>query len=144
MLSVSCITLSNDKYRRKNSDSITVRSCCRTHLTLFVQGACRSANPSFVNRCFLKNKPITMCLTYFYFHRSVLSKKYSEEFDGTSVFQACRQNGSQTEKNFGYSKVTSAVLISYFRGLCIVIFRRIKCNEEYQVINCCFFKLILY
>ena len=49
-------------------------------------------------------------------------------------------NGSQTEKNFGYSKVTSAVLISRLRGLLNVIFRRIKCNEEYQVMNCCFFQ----
>ena len=138
MLSVSGITLTSDKYRRKNSHNITVRSCLRTHLTLFISGACRSAHPSFVNRCFLKNEPIILCLTYFYFHRTVLSKKYLEEFDGKSIFQACRQNGSKTEKNFGYSKATSAVLISYFRGLFIVIFRRIKCSEEYQAINCCF------
>ena len=138
MLSVSGITLTSDKYRRKNSRNITVRSCLRTHLTLFISGACRSAHPSFVNRCFLKNEPIILCLTYFYFHRTVLSKKYLEEFDGKSIFQACCQNGSKTEKNFCYSKVTSTVQFSHFRGLLIVIFRRIKCNEEYQVINCCF------
>ena len=74
--SVSGITLTNDKYRKKNSHSITVRSCLRTHLTLFISRACRSAHPSFVNRCFLKNKPIFLRLTYFYFHRTVLSKKY--------------------------------------------------------------------
>ena len=39
------------------------------------------------------------------------------------------------KKNFGYSKVTAAMLISHFRGLLIVIFRRIKYNEEYQVIS---------
>ena len=138
MLSVSGITLTNDKYRRKNSHSITVRSCLRTHLTLFISGACGPAHPSFVNLCFLKNEPIILCLTYFYFQRTVLSKKYLEKFDGKSIFQVCRQNGSKTKKNFCYSKVTSAVLISHFRGLLIVIFRRIKCNEEYQVINCCF------
>ena len=33
--SVSGITLSNDKDRRKNSHSITVFRCCRNHLTLF-------------------------------------------------------------------------------------------------------------
>ena len=138
MLSVFGITLTNDKSRRKNSHRITVRSFLRTYLTLFISGAGRSAHPFFVNRCFLKNEPIILCLTYFYFHRTVLSKKYLEEFDGKSISQACRQNGSKTEKNFCYSKVTSAVLISHFRGLLIVIFRRIKCNEEYQVINCCF------
>ena len=74
----------------------------------------------------------------------LLSKKYLEEFDGKSIFYACCQNGSQSEKNFSYCKVTSAVLISHFRGLLIVIFRTIKCNEEYQVINCCFLKLTLY
>ena len=37
---------------------------------------------------------------------------------------------SQTEKNFGYTKVTSAMLISHFRGLLIVFLRKIKCNEE--------------
>ena len=100
--------------------------------------------PLFCKRCILKKEQIILCLTYFNFQRTVLSKKYSEEFDGKSRFQACHQNGSQIEKNFGWSKVTSAVLISHFRGPLIVIFRRIKCNEEYQVINRCFFKLTLY
>ena len=71
-------------------------------------------------------------------NRTVLSKKYLEEFDGNSILKACRQNGSKIEKNFGYSKVNSAVLVFHFRGLLIVIFRRIKCNEEHQFINCCF------
>ena len=124
--------------KERTLHSITVCSCLRTHLTLFISGVCRSAHPSFVNRCFLKNEPIILCLTYFYFHRTVLSKKYLEEFDGKSIFYACHQNGSKTEKIFCYSKVTSAVLISHFRGLLIVIFRRIKCNGEYQVINCWF------
>ena len=38
MLSVSSITLTNDKYRRKNSRNITVCSCFQTHLTLFISG----------------------------------------------------------------------------------------------------------
>ena len=118
----------------RTSHSITVHGCFRTHLS-------RSVHPPFVNRCFLKSESIILCLTYFYFHRIVLSKKYLEGFDGKSK---CRQNKSQTEKNFGYSKVTSALLISHFRGMLVAIFRRIKCNEEYQVINCCFFKLTLY
>ena len=52
--SVSGITLINEKYKRKNSHSITVPSCLPTHLTLFILGACRPAHPSFVNLCFLK------------------------------------------------------------------------------------------
>ena len=72
--SVSGITLTNDKYRKKNSHSITVRSCLRTHLTLFISGACRSGHSSFVNQCFVKNEPIILCLTNFYFHRTVLRK----------------------------------------------------------------------
>ena len=70
----------------KNSHSITVRSCFWTHLTLFISGVCKSAHPSFVNWCFLKNKPIILCFTYFYFHWTVLSKKYLEGFDSKSIF----------------------------------------------------------
>ena len=33
--------------------------------------------------------------------------------------------------------MTVMVLISHFRKMLIVIFRRINCNEEQQVINCC-------
>ena len=72
--SVSDITLNDDKYRRKNSHSITVRSCCRTHLTLLISGLCRSAHPSSISRCLLKNEPITLCLTKFYFHGTVSKK----------------------------------------------------------------------
>ena len=48
----------------------------------------------FCKRCFPKNEPIILSLTYLYFHRTVLSKKYLEEFDGKPIFQACRQNES--------------------------------------------------
>ena len=67
MLSVSGITLTNDKFTRKNSDSITMCSCFQTHLTVFISGMCRSVHPSFVNRCFLKNEPTILCLTYLIF-----------------------------------------------------------------------------
>ena len=50
ILSVSGITLTNNKYRRKNSQSLTVHSCFQTHLTLFISWVCRSAHPFFVNR----------------------------------------------------------------------------------------------
>ena len=50
--------------------------------------------------------------------------------------ETCRQNGSQT----GNSKVTAVVLI-HLRCLLFVIFRRIKCNEEQQVMNCSFCSL---
>ena len=57
-------------------------------------------------------------------------EKYLEGFDCNLLLKAYRQNGSQTEKHFGYSKVTAVVLNSDFRGLLIVIFKRIRCNEE--------------
>ena len=58
------------------------------------------------------------------------TNKNFEKFDGKSVFWACRQSGSQTGKNVGYSKVTVIVLIPHFEGMLIVIFRRINCNEN--------------
>ena len=57
-------------------------------------------------------------------------KKYLEEFNCKPILKACRENGSQTKKKFGYSKVTAVAQNSGFRGLLIVIFRRIKYNEE--------------
>ena len=57
-------------------------------------------------------------------------KKYLEGFDCNLLLKTYRQNGSQTKKNFGYSKVTAVVLNSDFRGLLIVIFKGIRCNEE--------------
>ena len=69
--SVSGINLNKDKYWRKNSRNITVCSCCRTHLTLLISRLCRSAHPSFISRCLLKNEPITLCCTNFYFHWTV-------------------------------------------------------------------------
>ena len=35
----------------------------------------------------------------------------------TSVFQACRQNGSQTGKNLGYNKLSAAMIISHFKRM---------------------------
>ena len=67
--SVSVINLNNDKYRRKNSHSITVRNCFQTHLTLRL-------DPSFVGRCPLKDKAINFCLTDVYFHRTLYSQKF--------------------------------------------------------------------
>ena len=57
-------------------------------------------------------------------------EKYLEGFDCNLLLKAYRQNGSQTEKNFGYSKVTAVMLNPHFRWLLFVIFRRIKRNEE--------------
>ena len=61
-----------------------------------------------------------------------------QKFDGKSVFQGSPQNESQSGKNFGYSKVTTLMLVSHFRGMLIVIFRRMNRNEEWQVIDCWF------
>ena len=58
MLFVSGITLTNDKYRRKNAHSITLHSCFQTHLTLLISAECRSVNPSFVNGVSLKTKQL--------------------------------------------------------------------------------------
>ena len=91
MLSVSGITLTSDKYRRKNSHSIILRSCLRTQ-------ACRSAYPSFVNQCFFKNEPIILCLTYFCFHWTVSSKKYFEEFDKSQHFRPVVKMGPKPRK----------------------------------------------
>ena len=60
---------------------------------------------------------------------------------GESIFQACRQSGSQTVNNFSYSKVIAVVRISNIRCFLFFIFRRIKCKEEQQVINCWFCSL---
>ena len=95
---------------------------------LLISGVCRSKHPFFISWCILKINPITLCLTDFYFHRSVCN--FLEKFHGKSVFYARRQSESKTRKNFGYGKVTVLVLISHFRGMLIVIFRRINCNEE--------------
>ena len=35
----------------------------------------RSARPSFISWCLLKNEPITLCFTDFYFHRTVCKQK---------------------------------------------------------------------
>ena len=70
-------------------ERILTESVCsyfQTHLPLFISRVCRSAHPSLVNQCFLNNKPIILCFTYFHFHRTVSSKKYLEEFDGKSIF----------------------------------------------------------
>ena len=61
------------------------------------------------------------------------------EIDGKSIVQACPQDGFQTGKNFGSSKVTVVVLISHFKEMLIVIFRIINCNEKRQATNCWFF-----
>ena len=128
------MALSNDKHRRKKCHSITLRSCCRTQLNIFISGVCRSAYNSFGILCLLKNEPITLCLTDFYFHRTVCKQKNIWRRNVTigQYFRYVVKMGPKPKKkaNFGYSKVTVVVLISHFRGMVIVIFRKIKCNEE--------------
>ena len=136
--------MTNDKYRRKKLSQHHRAWLFSNSLNLIHIGGVQICSTLICKPVFPKNEPIILCLTYFYFHRAVLSKKYLERFDGKSVVKTCHQNWSQTKKNFGYNKVTSAVLISYFRGLLVIIFRRIKWNEEYQVKYCCLFKLTLY
>lgn len=45
-----------------------------------------------------------------------------------SIFLVCRQNGSQTVKNFVKTKVTALVLISHFRGMFIIDFSIVLFN----------------
>ena len=54
---------------------------------------------------------------------NVITQSLYQKFKGEKML-------SQTEKNFGYSKMTSAMLISHFRGLLFVTFRKIKSNGE--------------
>ena len=43
--------------------------------------------------------------------------------------------GPKTRNTFGHCPITSVVLVSYFGGIIIFI---LKCNEEQQIMNCCF------
>ena len=52
ILYVSGITLRNDNYIRKNSETIAVRSCSRNHLTLFIWLVRRSAYPCLLYAAF--------------------------------------------------------------------------------------------
>ena len=71
---VSGITLSNDKYKRKNSHNMTVRNCCRTHVNFFkwVVGVSQICAPlSFISWYFFKSQPVILCLNDFCYHRTV-------------------------------------------------------------------------
>ena len=86
--------------------------------------------PNSFNAIYIGLAQICASLTLTFIMQFLSKKKYFEKFDGKSIFYACRQNGSQTRKNFGYSKVTVVVSISHFRGILIVIFNRINYKEE--------------
>ena len=43
--------------------------------------------------------------------------------------------GPKPGNTFGHCKITSVVLVSYFEVIIIFI---LKCNEEQQIIGCCF------
>ena len=82
-----------------HSHSITVHTCCRTHLTLLIWRLCRSAHPTFIRWCLVKNEPITLCLTNFYFHSQSVSKKIDlEEFDGKSLLRPAAKMGPKPRK----------------------------------------------
>ena len=69
-LYVSGITLSNEKYGRKNSQTITVRNCCWSRLTLFMLGVRKFARLTYFHRTFRKQKNIQINLTvsqYFWY-----------------------------------------------------------------------------
>ena len=52
--------------------------------------------------------------------------------------------GSQTVKNFCYSKVTAVKLILHSRRMLTVILRRIKCNNEVTEIKLLKFSAEIY
>ena len=85
--------------------------------------------PHFYKPSLKTNQLLCAWLTFIFIGQSVGNQIYFEEFDCKSLLNACCQNGSQTEKNFGYGKVTAVMLNPHFRWLLIVIFRRMKCNE---------------
>ena len=63
LVSLSAITITEER-----THNLTLRRCCRTHVTLFVSGVCRSACPCLLQGCcLLKREPITLCLTDLYF-----------------------------------------------------------------------------
>ena len=116
----------------KRTHSITVHNCYQTHLTLLI------LDPSFVGRCVLKDEPITLCLTDFYFHRTVCQQKnIRRNLTVSQYFRLVIKMGLKP----GTTLVIVKFLISYLRCLLFVIFRRIKCNKEQQVINCWFCSL---
>ena len=130
MFYVCGITLNNNNYKRKNSHTITVRSYFRTHLNLLRLGVCRSVHPCLVEATatWKTSKLLYAWLTCI-FHRRVCKPKFF--WRNLTVGQHFRPVVNMgTEKNLAYSKVTSLVLISHFREMIIVIFRKIYCNEE--------------
>ena len=83
---------------------------------------------------------LAICLTHCYFHRTVC--KQNNIWGNLMVSQYFRpvvKMCSKPRKTFFYSKMTVVVLISHFRGMFIVIFRRLNCSEEQQFINWWFF-----
>ena len=85
---------------------------------------------SHICRWTFKNKSVTFCLTDFYFHRTACrSRNTWRNLTVNQYFRPAVRMSPKLRKT-GYRKVTAAVLIFYFSGLLIVIFRRIKCNEE--------------
>ena len=125
--------MTTDKYRRNNSHCITVRSCLRTHLTLFILGLCRSVHTSFVNGVPLKTNQLFCTWLTFILKGQSYVKSVWRNLNVSQYFRPVVKMGPKLRKTL--VTATSAVLISHFRGLLIIIFRTIKCNEEYQVIN---------
>ena len=100
------------KHRTKNSYSITVRSCCRAHLTLFI-----SAHPFFISRCSLKTNQLH-CARLTFFHRTVSKQKAIwRNLTVSQYFKPVVKMDSQTGKNFCYSKVYAVMLIFHSRRM---------------------------
>ena len=113
ILYVSGVTLSNINYGRKKS---SYRNCSQLLLNLFnsihIGGVQICVPLSLISCCLRKINHYSVLDQFVSLISQFVSKKVLENVDGKRAFQTCHQNGSQTRKNFAYSKVTALVLIS--------------------------------
>ena len=75
------------KHGTKNFNSVTVRSCCRTHLT---------AHPFFISQCLFQNETITLWLTNFYFKQ----KDFFINLTVSQYFRPVVKMGTKPGKTF--------------------------------------------
>ena len=76
---------------------------------------------------------------FFYIAEFVNKKIVFYKLEGKSTFQSCHQNVPQTGEKYDYSEVAVLVLMRHFQSMLFDTLRRINCNEEWHIINFCFF-----
>ena len=92
-----------------------MRSCCRTHLTLFISWVRRSAHPCILKAAvsFKTNQLLCTGMTFIFIGQFVGKKLFGER---KVKFLGLLSKWFSNRKNIGYSKVTALVLIFHFRG----------------------------